>query len=80
MAAALAMVYVAVEDVPGGQGAESGTGHNVNAVHGVGDGLLLGEGDFPEFGYVAGGGSEDSGGEGAGAPALEGLEPALEGF
>ena len=73
-----APVYVSVEVIPGFQ-AKAGVSHYADAVHGVGDGLLFGDGDFPEPDYLVGDGLEDGGGDDAGVLALEGLELAAEG-
>ena len=50
--------------------AESGVGYYVDAVYGVGPGLLLGDGDVPQLDYVAGGALETKHGEDAGELAL----------
>ena len=57
-AVALAAVDVSVEGIQGFQ-AEAGLDYLVNAAHGAGFGLFLGDGDFPELGYLVGDGVED---------------------
>ena len=71
-AEALAAVYVAVEGVPG-FGAEPGVTHYVDAVYGVGLGLFLFDGDFPEPDYLADGGLEAGCGKDPVELALEGV-------
>ena len=71
-AEALAAVYVAVEGVPG-FGAEPGVTHYVDAVYGVGAGLILLKGDFPVPDYPVDGGLEAVGGKDAVQLALEGV-------
>ena len=77
-AVALAMLQVSVEGVPG-LGAEPGAGHYVDAVYGVGPGLLPGDGDVPQLDYVVGGSPEAKHGEDAGELALGGVDLAAKG-
>ena len=74
---AAAPLDVPVEEIQGVQ-AEAGVNDLADADKGVGLGLLLFGGDFPEFGYLVCHRFEDDGGDDAGVLALEGLELAAE--
>ena len=72
-AVAPAVVYVSVEDVPG-FGAESGISHDADAVHSIGPGLFLGDGDVPQLNYVVCNLFEATMGDHQGQLALEGID------
>ena len=66
-----------MEEIQGVQ-AEAGVNDLADADKGVGLGLFLGDGDFPEAGDLVCHGFEDDGGDDAGVFALEGFELAAE--